>query len=165
MNLNLTGHHLDITPAIRDYVIAKLDRVTRHFDHVIDVNVVLSVDKLRQKVEANLHARGKDIHAEAIEPDMYAAIDALADKLDRQVLKHKEKLTRPPPRKAAGVKRDVGRGRKRRRATAVGAPGVANGVLRGRVSTHRRPVLLLHAHGPRRSSGRQPARDFHASPR
>ena len=91
MNLNLTGHHLDITPAIRDYVVAKLDRVTRHFDHVIDVNVVLSVDKLRQKVEANLHIRGKDIHAESVEPDMYAAIDALADKLDRQVLKEKEK--------------------------------------------------------------------------
>ena len=91
MNLNLTGHHLDITPAIRDYVVAKLDRVARHFDHVIEVNVVLSVDKLRQKVEANLHTRGKDIHVEAIDPDMYAAIDALADKLDRQVLKHKEK--------------------------------------------------------------------------
>lgn len=91
MNLNLTGHHLEITPAIRDYVVAKLDRVSRHFDHVIDVNVVLSVDKLRQKVEANLHIRGKDIHAESIEPDMYAAIDALADKLDRQVLKAKEK--------------------------------------------------------------------------
>ena len=91
MNLNLTGHHLDITPAIRDYVINKLERVTRHFDHVIDVNVVLSVDKLRQKITANLHIRGKDIHAECVEADMYAAIDALADKLDRQVLKHKEK--------------------------------------------------------------------------
>ncbi len=90
MNLNLTGHHLDITPAIRDYVLSKLDRVTRHFDHVIDVNVVLSVSKLQQKVEANVHVRGKDIHAESIDPDMYAAIDALADKLDRQVLKHKE---------------------------------------------------------------------------
>ena len=91
MNLNLSGHHLDITPAIRDYVVSKLVRVTRHFDHVIDVNVVLSVDKLRQQVTANLHIRGKDIHAECVEPDMYAAIDALADKLDRQVLKHKEK--------------------------------------------------------------------------
>jgi putative sigma-54 modulation protein len=91
MNLNLSGHHLDITPAIRDYVVNKLVRVTRHFDHVIDVNVVLSVDKLRQQVTANLHIRGKDIHAECVEPDMYAAIDALADKLDRQVLKYKEK--------------------------------------------------------------------------
>jgi putative sigma-54 modulation protein len=91
MNLNLSGHHLVITPAIRSYVTAKLDRVTRHFDHVIDVNVVLSVDKLRQQVTANLHIRGKEIHAECVDPDMYAAIDALADKLDRQVLRHKEK--------------------------------------------------------------------------
>jgi putative sigma-54 modulation protein len=92
MNMNITGNHLDITPAIRDYVVAKLDRVARHFDHVIEVNVVLSVDKLRQKVEANLHTRGKDIHVEAIDGDMYAAIDALADKLDRRVRKHKERV-------------------------------------------------------------------------
>jgi putative sigma-54 modulation protein len=91
MNLNLSGHHLVITPAIRSYVVAKLDRVTRHFDHVIDVTVVLSVDKLRQQITANLHIRGKEIHAECVDPDMYAAIDALADKLDRQVLRHKEK--------------------------------------------------------------------------
>ena len=93
MNLNLTGVHLEITPAIRAYVVTKLDRVTRHFDHMIDVNVVLSVDKLRQKVEANVHVRGKEIHAESIEPDMYAAIDCLADKLDRQVVRYKEKLS------------------------------------------------------------------------
>jgi len=93
MNLTLTGVHLEITPAIRAYVLAKLDRVNRHFDHVIDVNVVLSVDKLRKKVEANVHVRGKDIHAEAVVPDMYAAIDMLADKLDRQVLKYKEKIS------------------------------------------------------------------------
>ena len=107
MNLNLTGHRLEITPAIRDYVMAKLERVTRHFDNVIDVNVVMSVDKLRHKVEVNLHARGKDIHVEAIEADMYAAIDALADKLDRQVLKHKEKreLHR---HEAAAIKREAG---------------------------------------------------------
>ena len=91
MNLNLTGHHLLITPAIREYVTSKLERVTRHFDHVIDVNVVLSVDKLRQQITANLHIRGKEIHAECVEADMYAAIDALADKLDRQVRRHKEK--------------------------------------------------------------------------
>jgi putative sigma-54 modulation protein len=93
MNLQLTGHHVDITPALRGYVSDKLQRVTRHFDHVIDVNVVLTVDKLQQKVEATVHLRGKDLHAEAIEPDMYAAIDILADKLDRQIVKHKEKLT------------------------------------------------------------------------
>ncbi len=92
MNLNLTGIHMEITPAIRAYVVAKMDRVTRHFDHVIDVNVMLSVDKLRQKVEANVHVRGKEIHAESTEPDMYAAIDSLADKLDRQVMRYKEKL-------------------------------------------------------------------------
>jgi len=91
MNLTITGHHLEITPAIRDYVSAKLDRITRHFDHVIDVNVTLSVVKLIQKVEANIHVRGKDIHAQAEDNDMYAAIDGLADKLDRQVIKHKEK--------------------------------------------------------------------------
>jgi putative sigma-54 modulation protein len=106
MNLHLTGQHLDITPAIRDYIKSKLDRVTRHFDHVIDVNVVLSVQKLRQKVEVNLHARGKDIHVEAVEADMYAAIDALADKLDRQVLKHKEKLALHR-HDGAAIKRDV----------------------------------------------------------
>ena len=93
MNLNLTGVHLDVTPAIRAYVVAKMDRVNRHFDHVIDVNVILSVDKLRQKCEANVHVRGKEIHAESIDPDMYAAIDSLADKLDRQVLKYKEKAS------------------------------------------------------------------------
>jgi len=91
MNLNLTGVHLDITPAIRAYVVEKLERVNRHFDQVIDVNVVLSVDKLQQKVEANVHLRGREIRAEAVDADMYAAIDALADKLNRQVQKHKEK--------------------------------------------------------------------------
>ena len=79
MNLNLSGHHLVITPAIRSYLTTKLERVTRHFDHVIDVNVVLSVDKLQQQITANLHIRGKDIHAECVDADMYAAIDALAD--------------------------------------------------------------------------------------
>jgi len=91
MNVSLTGHHLDITPAIRGYVVAKLERVSRHFDHVIDVNVVLSVDKLQRKVEANVHLPGKDLHAESVDDDMYAAIDALADKLDRLVKKAKEK--------------------------------------------------------------------------
>ncbi len=91
MNLTMSGHHLEITPAIRDYMTSKLTRVTRHFDHVIDVNVIMSVDKLVQKVEATLHVRGNDIFAESMDADLYAAIDALVDKLDRQVLKHKEK--------------------------------------------------------------------------
>jgi len=91
MNLNLTGHHLQITPAIRDYVANKLTRITHHFDHVIDVNVVFSVEKLQQKVEANVHVRGRDIFCESSDPDMYAAIDSLIDKLDRTIIKHKEK--------------------------------------------------------------------------
>ncbi|MGE5523658.1 MAG: ribosome hibernation-promoting factor, HPF/YfiA family [Rhodospirillaceae bacterium] len=91
MNLHLTGHHLQITPAIRDYVSAKLERITHHFDHVIDVNVILSVEKLQHKVEATVHVRGKDIFCESIASDMYAAIDQLADKLDRTIIKHKEK--------------------------------------------------------------------------
>lgn len=91
MNLTLTGHHIEVTPAIRDYVTTKLGKVTRHFDHVIDVNVILSVEKLKQKAEANIHVRGKDIFAQTDDADMYAAIDLLVDKLDRQVLKHKEK--------------------------------------------------------------------------
>ena len=93
MNLQLTGHHIDITPALRAYVESKLERLTRHFDHVIDASVVLTVEGLEQIVECTVHVRGKDLFAEAREPDMYAAIDILADKLDRQVLKHKEKIT------------------------------------------------------------------------
>jgi putative sigma-54 modulation protein len=91
MNLHLTGHHLQITPAIRDYVSGKMDRITHHFDHVIDVNVILSVEKLQHKVEATVHVRGKDIFCESVASDMYAAIDQLTDKLDRTILKHKEK--------------------------------------------------------------------------
>ena len=91
MNLHLTGHHLEITLPIRDYVSSKLARVTHHFDHLIDVNVILSVEKLMHRIEANVHLRGKDIFVESYDADMYAAIDALADKLDRQIIKHKEK--------------------------------------------------------------------------
>ena len=91
MQLNLTGHHVEITPAIRAYVEKKLDRVQRHFDQVIDVHCVLTVEKLSHKAEATLHVSGGNIHADAAEEDMYAAIDVLADKLDRLVKKHKEK--------------------------------------------------------------------------
>ena len=91
MNLTISGHHLEVTPAIREYVTTKLDRVIRHFDHVTSVSVILSVEKLRQKAEVTLHVRGKDIFVEAESEDMYAALDTLIDKLDRQVLKHKEK--------------------------------------------------------------------------
>jgi putative sigma-54 modulation protein len=91
MNLSISGHHLEVTPALREYVTAKVERIRRHFDQVIDVSVFLSVDKLQQKAEISLHVRGKDLFAEAIDDDLYAAIDALVDKLDRQVLKYKDK--------------------------------------------------------------------------
>ena len=91
MNINITGHHIEVTPAIRDYVHSKLDRVIRHYDNVTSTHVILSVDKLQQKAEITLHVRGKDIFADSSESDLYAAIDALVDKLDRQMVKHKEK--------------------------------------------------------------------------
>lgn len=92
MNLNITGHHVEVTPAIRDYVGSKLDRVIRHFDNVTSATVILSVEKLAQKAEVTLHVRGKDIFAESQDEDMYAAIDLMTDKLDRQVLKYKRKM-------------------------------------------------------------------------
>ena len=91
MNLKLTGNHVEITDEMREYVISKISKITRHFDHVIDVSVILSVEKLKQKAEANVHVRGKDIFVETDSEDMYASIDSLVDKLDRQILKHKEK--------------------------------------------------------------------------
>lgn len=90
MNLKMTGHHLEITPAIREYVSTKMSRIKRHSDHVIDISMVLSVEKQRQKAEASIHLSGKDIFAECEDADMYAAIDLLVDKLDRQIIKHKE---------------------------------------------------------------------------
>ena len=93
MNLKITGIHLEVTPSLREYIEAKLERITRHVDNVTSVAVTLSVEKLEQKAEVNVHLKGKDIHVEATSTDMYAALDALADKLDRQVLKHKEKIT------------------------------------------------------------------------
>ena len=93
MNLNISGHHLDLTPPLREYVTTKLKRIERHFDHLINADVILSVEKLRHKAEATVHASGADLHAEAVvEADMYAAIDCLVDKLDQQTRKHKEKL-------------------------------------------------------------------------
>ena len=103
MNLQLTGHQVEITPSIREYVVSKLERVNRHFEQVIDVNVILSVQKLDQKIEATVHLSGKDIHVECHDADMYAAIDGLVDKLDRQIIKHKEKFQEG--RHAAGHKR------------------------------------------------------------
>lgn len=91
MNLKLTGNHVEVTDSMREYVVSKIGKITRHFDHVIDVSVILSVEKLKQKAEANVHIRGKDIFVETDSEDMYASIDSLVDKLDRQILKHKEK--------------------------------------------------------------------------
>jgi putative sigma-54 modulation protein len=91
MNVTVTGQHMEVTPAIRQYVVDKFERISRHFDHVIDVAVVLNVEKLRKHVEANVHVQGKDLFAETTHEDMYAAIDALVDILDRQVIRHKEK--------------------------------------------------------------------------
>jgi putative sigma-54 modulation protein len=97
MNLTISGHHLEVTPSLREYVIAKLDRVTRHFDQVVDINVLLSVEKQkekdrRQKAEVTLHVKGKDIFVETAHEDLYAAIDQLMDKLDRQVCRHKDRV-------------------------------------------------------------------------
>ena len=96
MNLSVSGHHREVTSAIHDYVQTKLERITRHFDHVIDARVILSVGKLRQKAEITLRVRGKDLHCECEEDDLYAAIDLLCDKLDRQVMKHKGKAYDKP---------------------------------------------------------------------
>lgn len=94
MQINVSGHQVEVTHALRGYVEAKFDRILRHFDQLHGVGVTLSVDKLTHSAEATIHAAaGKTIHAEAIAPDMYAAIDALSDKLDGQIRKHKEKLT------------------------------------------------------------------------
>jgi len=97
MNLMISGQHLELTPAIRQYVENKLERVLRHFDHVIDVAVILGVEKpsekeKRQRAEVNLRVRGNVIHVESFAEDLYAAIDTLIDKLDRQVLKYKGKV-------------------------------------------------------------------------
>ena len=91
MNIHLTGHHLEITPAIRDYATGKFGKIKRHFDNVIDVNIILSVEKLKQKAEATVHISGKNVFVECEDENLYAAIDTLVDKLDRQVKKHKEK--------------------------------------------------------------------------
>ena len=93
MQINLSGHHVDITTPLREYVNSKMERLERHFDHVTDIHVVLGVEKLRHKAEATMHISGGTIFADAVEENMYAAIDALVDKLDRQLKKHKEKIT------------------------------------------------------------------------
>lgn len=93
MNMIIHGHHVEVTPALRGYVEGKMERIRRHFDHVIEADIVLSVeDKLRQRAEITLRVRGNSMHAECVDGDMYAAIDTLMDKLDRQVLRHKDRV-------------------------------------------------------------------------
>ena len=96
MNLTISGHHLEVTPALRTYVTSKLDRITRHFDQLVDIKVLLSVEKQkekdkRQRAECTIHVKGGDMFAESADEDLYDAVDALMDKLDRQVGMHKEK--------------------------------------------------------------------------
>ncbi|HEY1104201.1 MAG TPA: ribosome-associated translation inhibitor RaiA [Burkholderiaceae bacterium] len=97
MNLTISGHHLEVTPALRSYVTSKLDRITRHFDQLVDIKVLLTVEKLkekqrRQRAECNIHVKGSDMFAESAHEDLYAAVDDLVDKLDRQVVRHKDRL-------------------------------------------------------------------------
>ena len=91
MQVNLSGHHVEITDSMRHYVNEKVAKLDRHFDKAIDIHIVLTVEKLRHKAEATLHVSGGNLHADDVQEDMYAAIDGLVDKLDRQGKKHKEK--------------------------------------------------------------------------
>jgi putative sigma-54 modulation protein len=93
MKLDINGHQVEVTPALREYAQEKIGRLSKHFDHHLDARMILSVVKLDHKAEATLHTTGKTLFADAVAPDMYAAIDLLADKLDRIVLKQKEKMT------------------------------------------------------------------------
>lgn len=94
MQINLTGHHVDITDSLRNYVDTKFEKLERHFDHISNVHVILNVEKITHMAEATVHLKGGEVFANAEHNDMYAAIDSLIDKLDRQVIKHKEKLKR-----------------------------------------------------------------------
>lgn len=92
MQLSISGHHIDVTDALKSYVTTKLEKIERHYDHITNVHVVLSVEKMVQKAEAKLHLSGAEVFADAQSEDLYAAIDDLTDKLDRQIIKHKEKV-------------------------------------------------------------------------
>lgn len=96
MNLTISGHHLEVTPALREYVASKMARIARHFDQVLDIKVRLAVEKQkekdrRQRAECNIHVKGSELFAESSHQDLYAAVDTLMDKLDRQVARHKDK--------------------------------------------------------------------------
>jgi putative sigma-54 modulation protein len=92
MQVSLSGHHVEITESMRNYVNEKVGRLDRHFDQALDIHIVLTVEKLRHKAEATLHVSGSNLYADDVQEDMYAAIDGLVDKLDRQGKKHKEKI-------------------------------------------------------------------------
>lgn len=111
MHIDITGHHIDVTPALKTYVQDKLSKVSRHFDHVIKLHVILSVEKHRQSAEATLYVAGGhgDLFANATCEDMYSAIDALTGKLDRQVIRHKEKLTNHRKREKDAVLEGIDR--------------------------------------------------------
>ena len=93
MRLEVSGHQIEITPALKEFATGALEKIARHFDHHLDLRLLLSIDKLQHRAEATLAPRGKALHAEAEAADMYAAIDLLVDKLDRIVLKEKERMT------------------------------------------------------------------------
>lgn len=90
MQINITGQHVEITPALKDYITEKLERISRHINGITNVHAILSVDKLQHIAEAKINIPGKQLFAKAIADDMYAAIDSLTDKLDKQAVKHKE---------------------------------------------------------------------------
>lgn len=92
MQLDITGHHIEVTPLIDNYIKDKVTRLKRHFDQVLNIHVILEVQKQKNKAEASIFVSGNHIFATGEGHDMYAAIDALADKLDRQILKHKERI-------------------------------------------------------------------------
>lgn len=91
MQVNVSGHHVEVTDSLRNYVTTKLERLERHFDHITNMTVILSVEKQRQKAESTIHVSGGEIFADAEHEDLYAAIDMMTDKLDRQLIKLKEK--------------------------------------------------------------------------
>jgi len=93
MQVKITGHHLEVTDSMREYVIQKLQRLERHFEKVTEIDVILSLEKLKHKAEATVYVNGNNLFADCQDDDMYAAIDALTDKLDRQIIKRKEKIT------------------------------------------------------------------------
>jgi len=93
MQMKITGHHLEVTDSMREYVIQKFQRLERHFEKVTEIDVILSLEKLKHKAEATVYVNGNNLFADCQDDDMYAAIDALADKLDRQIIKRKEKIT------------------------------------------------------------------------